>query len=76
MDQVEVSEAEGLSALVMAARPPFQEIVPTSLAIFKEVERPSLRVAAAVPTTPVRSSLPILRMRVVFWPAAIVVEIE
>eukprot|EP00971_Amphidinium_carterae_P061354 1214984-Amphidinium_carterae.1 len=41
VDQVDVSKAEGLSALVMAAGPTPQKIVPTSLAIFKDVERPS-----------------------------------
>eukprot|EP00971_Amphidinium_carterae_P066318 1313432-Amphidinium_carterae.1 len=41
----------------MAAGPTSpQEIVPTSLAIFKDVDRPFLQVAAAVPTTPVRST--------------------
>eukprot|EP00971_Amphidinium_carterae_P082906 1640231-Amphidinium_carterae.1 len=43
IDQVQGSEPEGLPALVMAARPTPKEIVPTSLAIFKDVERPPLR---------------------------------
>eukprot|EP00971_Amphidinium_carterae_P014184 279848-Amphidinium_carterae.1 len=55
IDQVDVSEAEGLSALVMASTPaPRQEVVPTDIAIFSDIEVPPLRVAA--PVTPVRSS--------------------
>eukprot|EP00971_Amphidinium_carterae_P161708 3205750-Amphidinium_carterae.1 len=54
IDQVDVSEADGLSALVMAATSTPQEVVPTNLAIFNEVEAPPLRVAA--PVTPVRST--------------------
>eukprot|EP00971_Amphidinium_carterae_P074616 1474691-Amphidinium_carterae.1 len=54
IDQVDISEAEGLAALVMAATPTPQEVVPTSLAIFKDVEVPPLRVTA--PATPVRST--------------------
>eukprot|EP00971_Amphidinium_carterae_P021552 425260-Amphidinium_carterae.1 len=58
IDQVAASEAEGLAAIVMASQPAPQEIVPTSLAIFKDVERPPLRVAAvaSMPSTPVRST--------------------
>eukprot|EP00971_Amphidinium_carterae_P307575 6112155-Amphidinium_carterae.1 len=54
IDQVDVSEADGLAALVMAATSTLQEVVPTNLAIFNDVEVPSLRVAA--PVTPVRST--------------------
>eukprot|EP00971_Amphidinium_carterae_P342328 6481601-Amphidinium_carterae.1 len=50
IDQVDVSEAEGLSALVMASAPTPQEMVPTNLPIFRVVEAPPLRVAA--PATP------------------------
>eukprot|EP00971_Amphidinium_carterae_P016174 318904-Amphidinium_carterae.1 len=40
----------------MAATPTPPEIVPTNLAIFRDVERPPFRVAAAAPATPVRST--------------------
>eukprot|EP00971_Amphidinium_carterae_P070426 1393064-Amphidinium_carterae.1 len=54
IDQVDVSEADGLAALVMAAASTPQEVVPTNIAIFSDVEAPPLRVAA--PATPVRST--------------------
>eukprot|EP00971_Amphidinium_carterae_P129226 2559616-Amphidinium_carterae.1 len=55
IDQVYISEADGLSALVMAATStPRQEVVPTNLAIFSDVEAPPLRVAS--PVTPVKST--------------------
>eukprot|EP00971_Amphidinium_carterae_P212599 4219304-Amphidinium_carterae.1 len=38
IDQVDVSEAEGLSTLALAAAPTPQEVVPTNLAIFRDVE--------------------------------------
>eukprot|EP00971_Amphidinium_carterae_P075781 1497520-Amphidinium_carterae.1 len=54
IDQVDVSEADGLAALVTAATSTPQEVVPTNIAIFSDVEVPPLRVAA--PVTPVRST--------------------
>eukprot|EP00971_Amphidinium_carterae_P026477 522175-Amphidinium_carterae.2 len=44
IDQVDISEAEGLTALVMASSTtPRQDLVPTSIAIFSDVEAPPLR---------------------------------
>eukprot|EP00971_Amphidinium_carterae_P279834 5554892-Amphidinium_carterae.2 len=55
IDQVDISEAEGLSALVIATTStPRREVVPTSFAIFSDVEAPPLRVAA--PVTPVKTT--------------------
>eukprot|EP00971_Amphidinium_carterae_P308905 6138211-Amphidinium_carterae.1 len=55
IDQVDISEADGLSALVMAATSnPQQEVVPTNIAIFSDVEAPPTRIAA--PVTPVKST--------------------
>eukprot|EP00971_Amphidinium_carterae_P308904 6138210-Amphidinium_carterae.1 len=56
IDQVDISEADGLSALVITATSnPQEEVVPTNIAIFSDIEAPPLRIAA--PVTPVKSAI-------------------